>query len=195
MPSKYDDEHQIKLETTEQRNFNAETLKVLRYFLRELQAQEQRHWNTEELVGLIDNLILETYEGITPEDKLRERTIAKGYSAFVQAKKREDNPHPHDNTLYTWWDTGWRDAAKIQKSKQEHITTATLKPKQRRGRYRVQCIDGERHSEWNETLHQYVQVGGGTLFVDYDEAQLLAKRLASANAGSISIIDTYNLKD
>ncbi len=191
MSSEYDDEHQIKLETQTQRDFNADTLKVLRYFLREIQAQGQRSWRTEQLVELLDTLIVETYEGVTPEDKLRERTIAKGTQAFAAGKGREDNPNPSDSAAYIWWESGWRDAEKVQLAKQDHITKATKKSKKQKGRYKVQCVAAERVHEWNETLHQYVQEGGGTLFVDYDEAQVLAKRLSSASPGPVHIIDTH----
>lgn len=194
MSSKYDEEHQVKLETLEQRQFNADTLKVMRYFLRELQAQGQKTLRVEQLVELLDNLIIETYEGVTPKDKQRQRTIEQGQKAFVQGKQRQDNPHQASSDTYTWWETGWRDAAKVQQSQHDHVTKATAKAKNAKGRYRVQCVSAERCSEWNETLHQYVQAGGGTLFADYDEAQVFAKRLANASPGPVSIIDTFKPK-
>ncbi|OQW95494.1 MAG: hypothetical protein BWK79_02285 [Beggiatoa sp. IS2] len=185
-----DIDNQLRLDTQTHIKFACDVLRVLRHLVKRIRMEHRKTWKTEDLLQLIDVLIQEITTGVTEEDKQREAFIAAGKEAFAANIGRAANPHPKESKYHAWWDTGWRDAERektkttaVPPKRPLHLETATASR-----RYRVQINHKSEILEWNETLHMYVNKGGGTLFTDYDEALALANRLKSDTKGTVSVI-------
>jgi len=198
MPVDYDTEHLLKLETKAQQNVAVETLKVLRYLLRRMQDEQRKHWSSQELIGLLDTLMVEISTGVSHEDKDRQRWTQVGERDFTAGKLRTDNPLSVHDKAHAWWDAGWHDAERKHRQGKEVITQSaqprTASQLRKPGRYRIQLLRDSQLFEWNEALHMFADKGGGSLYADYEEAQIVVSQLRNAAEGTLTIIDNKAAK-
>jgi len=174
---------QLKLNTQAERDFACNALRVLRHVIKRMQMERRKHWQTKDVMALLDTLIAEISSGVTEEDKIRETFIADGKSAQQAGQARTANPHAADSQYYAWWDTGWRDGERANQTAKAHPMPVVTADNQQR--YRVQLNQQSTITEWNETLYMFVEKGGGTVYSDYDEALSLADLQQSQHPGAI----------
>jgi ribosome modulation factor len=185
----------INWDNHEQADQAFEVLRALRYLLKRIKLEGRKSWKVDELIGLLEDMLIEIAEGVTEEDKLRQIEINRGNAAFKAGLARDKNPYPTNSEQYRWWDTGWRDGERERKAAdgsaveihQGRVQATAEKAGARH--YKVRVIIESVAQEWNEVLRQLSGEGQGSLFSDYEEAKMAADHLKRATGGIVTVVE------
>lgn len=182
-------DNKLDIATKDQIEFACHVVRVMRHVLSRMQMEHRKNWKTDDILHLMDTVIYEIQHGITEEDKEREIIVARGKTSFKQGVLRDKNPYPAHDKHHEWWDTGWHDGERAHKRDQLITTTVSEDETQQVERtYRIQAYGEQGVKEWSEVLHMYVEANGGTVYQNYEEAELKARRLQADFEGMIKVI-------